>query len=137
MPVTDSRSRFQTSRLRLHANHARIHAAFIYYQRLQRVREFVNQNYTEEISLKKAAEIAGLEKKYFSTYFREKTGVCFKDWIAEVRVSRAKSMMELQNYNITEIGFAVGFRDLRTFERAFKRCTGMTPRAFKNSVRPS
>ena len=135
--MSDSRSRFQASRLKLHANRARLSAAFVYYQRLQRVKDYVDRKYDEEISLTEAARIAGLEKKYFSTYFRQKTGVCFKDWVTEVRVSQAKAMMEVQNYNITEIGFAVGFRDLRTFERAFKRCTGMTPRDFKNSVRPS
>ncbi len=116
---------------------SKLHAAFVYYQRLRRVRDYVNQNYSDGIALRRAAQIAGLEEKYFSAYFRQKTGICFKDWVAEVRVTHAQAMMKSQDYYITEIAFAVGFRDLRTFERAFKRCTGMTPRAFKNTVRPS
>lgn len=117
-------------------NHSRLNIAFIYYERLQRVKDYVDGKYDQDISLKEAARIAGLEKKYFSTYFRQKTGVCFRDWVAETRVSKAKAMMEVQSYNISEIAFAVGFRNLRTFERAFKRCTGMTPREFKNFVQP-
>ena len=116
---------------------SRCYSAFVYYQPLRKVKDYMDRNYSEKVSLKKLAQIAGLEEKYFSTYFRKKTGICCKDWVAQFRVSRAKEMMEVQNYNITEIGFAVGFGDLRTFERAFKRCTGMTPREFKNSVRPS
>ena len=116
---------------------SKLHAAFIYYQRLRRVRDYVNQNYSDGISLRSAAKIASLEEKYFSAYFHQKTGICFKDWVAEVRVTHARAMMKSRAYNLTEIAFAVGFRDLRTFERVFKRRTGMTPRAFKNSVRPS
>jgi len=97
----------------------------------------VAQNYSDGVSLKRAAQIASLEEKYFSAYFRQKTGIRFKEWVAEVRITHARAMMKSRNYNITEIAFAVGFRDLRTFERAFKRHTGMTPRAFKNTVRPS
>ena len=44
--------------------------------------------------------------------------------------------MRSQDHSITEIAYAVGFRDLRTFERAFKRHTGQTPLSFKKSVAP-
>jgi AraC-like DNA-binding protein len=118
-------------------SHTRIDTAIGYYQYLQRVKNYIDQNSSRHMSLVKAAEVAGLEEKYFSTYFHNKTGVCFKDWLSELRVNEAKALMEVQNYTISEIAFAVGFHNLRTFERAFKRCTGMTPRTFKNSVRPS
>ncbi len=135
--MSDNLPNLQAGRFGLHASRNRNHAAFSYYQRLQRVKDYIEQNYSKEITLNKAAQIAGLEKKYFSTYFRKKTGVRFTDWVAATRVARAKAMMESQNYNITEIGFAVGFQDLRTFERAFKRYTGMTPRDFRKSIRTS
>ena len=122
--------------IRYRSTSAKLQAAFIYYQRLQKVKNYVESNYEQQISLSKAARIAGLERKYFSAYFRKKTGVCFKDWVTEVRINRAKLMMGIQSHSITEIAYAVGFGDLRTFERAFKRSTGMTPREFKNSVRP-
>ena len=115
----------------------RLQEAMIYYPRLRRVRDYVEHNYSDDISLCEAARIAHLEEKYFSTYFHRKTGICFKAWLAQVRIGHAKSMMEQENCSITEVAFAVGFRDLRTFERSFKRYTDMTPRAFKNSVRPS
>lgn len=110
--------------------------AFAYYPRLKKVKEHVDQHLEDEISLATAARIAGLEEKYFSTFFHRKTGICFTDWITRARIMRATDMMSVQDYTITGIAFAVGFRELRTFERAFKKFTGMTPRAFKSSVRP-
>ena len=45
-------------------------------------------------------------------------------------------MLQRHDYTITEVAFAVGYQDLTTFERAFKRCTEMTPREFKAAARP-
>ena len=111
--------------------------AFSYYPRLQKLKDYVEQHLSEKIPLATAAEIAGLEEKYFSAFFHAKTGVCFKTWITHMRVSHAIELMRSRNQPITHIAFAVGFHDLRTFQRAFKKCTGVTPRAFKRSVRPS
>ena len=61
----------------------------------------------------------------------------FCDWLAYVRITQAIALMERRNYSITRLGFRVGFNDLRTFERAFKRCTDHTPAAFKKRLRPS
>lgn len=111
-------------------------SAFGYYPALQRVKEYVETNLEEEISLEMAARVAGLEEKYFSAFFRRRTGVGFKAWLTELRIQRAKDMLRERDHRITSVAFSVGYRDLRTFERAFKRHTGMTPRSFKASVRP-
>ncbi|MCG8356854.1 MAG: AraC family transcriptional regulator [Kiloniellales bacterium] len=111
-------------------------AVFAYYPRLQRVKEHVDQHLDEDLSLGTAARIAGLEEKYFSAFFRRKTGICFRDWISRSRVRRAAEMMKAEDCSITCIALAVGFQDLRTFERAFQRCMGLTPLAYKKAVRP-
>ena len=110
---------------------------FEYYRRINRVKTHVETNYVSKVSLEDAANMAGLEKKYFSKFFKHKTGICFKNWVAGIRVEQAQAMMVKQNYTITETCFAVGFRDLRTFERTFKKHTGMTPSEFKASAAPS
>jgi AraC-like DNA-binding protein len=109
--------------------------SFHYYHRLQEIKRFIEEHYMEEISLKKAARIAGLEKKYFSSFFHSKVGIGFKDWLTHLRVARAMDLMKVEDYTIAEVGYSAGFKDIRTFERAFKRCTKRTPRDFKNGVR--
>jgi len=110
--------------------------AFDYYPRLKRLREYVEQSYSEPISLKKAAGIAGLDSSYFSTYFRAKVGITFTRWLRQVRVEKAMELMKSRDFAITEVAEEVGFRDLRTFERAFQRYTRPTPREFRKSVAP-
>ncbi len=110
--------------------------AFGYYRRLRRVKSYVEQNYSLPITLGDAARVACLERKYFSAFFRDKTGVCFRDWLAHVRVTRAAELMRHNNHTITNIAHAAGFGDLRTFERTFKKIKGITPRQFKKIVGP-
>jgi AraC-like DNA-binding protein len=109
---------------------------FSYYLPLQRVREYVEKNLSEPISLRVAASAAGLEEKYFSAFFHRKTGICFRDWLAGRRVDRAIEILTQHDDTITSVAASVGFQDLRTFERSFKRLTGLTPREFKRSVAP-
>jgi AraC-like DNA-binding protein len=109
---------------------------FSYYLSLQRVREYVEKNLSEPISLRAAASAAGLEEKYFSAFFHRKTGVCFRNWLAGRRVDRAIEILTQHDDTITSVAANVGFQDLRTFERSFKRLTGLTPREFKRSVAP-
>jgi AraC-like DNA-binding protein len=110
-------------------------SAFRYYHRLQEIKRFIDEHYMEEISLKKAARIAGLEKKYFSTFFHKKVGVGFKHWLTHLRVARAMDLMKAEDYAISEVAYSAGFKDIRSFERAFKKYTKRTPRDFKNGVR--
>ena len=110
--------------------------AFQYYARLRRVKEHVDQYYSEEMSLEKAARIAATEKTYFSTFFRKKVGITFTDWLRRIRVGKAIEIMKTRNESICDIAFEVGFGDLRSFERAFKRYTNVTAREFKRSILP-
>jgi len=110
---------------------------FTYYSRLARVKEHVEHNLDGDLSLAAVAGVAGMERGYFSRFFRQKTGVRFSNWVASLRVQRAKDLMRSANRSITRVAYSVGFRDVRTFERTFKRDTRMTPSAFKKLVRPS
>ena len=112
----------------------KLDAIFVYYKRLAKVRNFVEENYQNRITLECAAGIAGLESKYFSAFFHKKTGICFRQWLSGYRVNQAITRIRAQNYSITEVAYLVGFQDLRTFERAFKSHVGMTPSRFKKSV---
>jgi AraC-like DNA-binding protein len=112
------------------------HRAFDYYSRLRRIREYVREHPEESISLRRAARISSLSEAYFSAFFHEKVGVRFRDWRAHQKILQAIALLESRNRTITEVAMGIGFSDLRTFERTFKRHTGLTPRQFKRVVRP-
>ncbi len=109
--------------------------AFVFCPRLAKVKRYVDEHYGEPISLGQAAQIAALERTYFCKYFHSKVGICFADWIARGRIKRALIMLMNHDHRITDLAFAVGFKDLRTFERAFKKFAGVTPRDCKKAVR--
>ncbi len=88
-------------------------------------------HYAEPLSLEIVAGVAGLEKTYFSRFFHEKTGVCYREWLSWFRVARATDLINSRHLTVTEIAFAVGFQDLRTFERSFEKWTGECPRDAK------
>ncbi len=108
-----------------------------HFPRLKRVREYIEQNYSEPISLEKAAGIAALESSYFSSYFRAKVGITFTGWLRQFRVKKATELMKARDFSITEVAYELGFADLTTFGRAFKRYVLKTPREFKKSVLPA
>ncbi len=110
--------------------------AFSYYPRLSAVADYVRAHLTDRISLGVASRVARLERKYFSTYFRSKVGISFSEWLRLLRVTRAKRLMEMGEASIPRVAFASGFRDVRTFERAFKRFVGVPPAVYRASVRP-
>ena len=108
---------------------------FSYYPRLEKVKNYVDNHFSDPLDLEQIAEIAGLEKSYFSTYFRQKTGVRFHDWLSGIRVNHALSLMSFRDLSITEVAMAVGFQELRTFERAVRKHTGVTPQTIKQRLR--
>ena len=110
---------------------------FAYYRRLSRVRRLVATGYRSKISLTDAAEAAGMEATAFSAFFHQKTGIRFRDWLAEVRIAEAQHLFATRNITVREAGRQVGLGNVRTFERVFLRVTGRTPIDYKNSVRPA
>jgi AraC-like DNA-binding protein len=111
-------------------------AAFEYYGRLGRVKQYIDLHFTEDVTLKVAADVACLEEKYFSHFFHDKTGVCFVDFVSYVRVEEAKHLIEQHDTSISRIAADVGYHNRRSFERAFKKWTGVTPTEFRAMVRP-
>ena len=109
---------------------------FDYYPRLKRLLEYVEQSYSEPISLEKAASVAALERSYFSTYFHTRVGISFTKWLCQARVKKAMGLMKANDFSITDVAYEVGFGSLGTFERAFKQYTRRTPSEFKKSVAP-
>jgi YesN/AraC family two-component response regulator len=111
--------------------------AFSYYSCLKRVKEYVESHRSESVPLQTAAKIASLETKYFSAFFHRKVGITYKDWLTTLQITNAKRLIMAVDSRLTDVASEAGFKDLRTFERAFKKYTSQTPMNFKKLVRPS
>ena len=67
--------------------------AFHYYTCLDKVRSFVEKNYSKEISLEKTAAVACMERTSFSRFFGSKVGISFTQWLRRVRIAKAQELM--------------------------------------------
>ncbi|BCS80133.1 helix-turn-helix domain-containing protein [Anaerocellum diazotrophicum] len=95
--------------------------------------EFINQNYSNEITLSQISSTFNFNPYYFSKLFKKYTGVSFKTYLTKLRIQKACQLLKNTSKSIKEISFAVGFSDPNYFIKAFKKFTGMTPSAFRNS----
>ena len=78
----------------------------------------------------RAAASLGVTDKKLSRVFHREAGVCFSDYLALRRLSEAGNLLRAGGRTAAEIAFAVGFRSVRTFNRAFRKHYGVTPTAF-------
>ena len=99
--------------------------------RLRRLERFVRRNFSRPIPLAAAARQACLARCYFSTYFRRRLGVGFHQWLTCLRIHRAAIELVETQRSASEIAWSVGFRDMTTFSRSFRRVTGTTASGYR------
>jgi len=100
---------------------------------LQSVINFCLENYQKDISLDRVAEALHISKYYLSHVFSEKLHMRFNDYIAMLRMTEACELLVNKKMSITEIAYEVGFNTPRSFNRAFLKHVGTTPREYQKS----
>ncbi|SDB24519.1 Helix-turn-helix domain-containing protein [Pseudobutyrivibrio sp. YE44] len=96
--------------------------------------EYINEHYKEDISLQDVAGVIGYSDVYFCKIFKQHLGKSFIVFLNELRIDKAKQLLEKPAINIKDVCFDVGYRDANYFTRVFKRLTGMTPSEYRNGV---
>ena len=92
---------------------------------------YISENYTTPLTLDDAAHFMGVSKSYFAHLFRQYTNSTFVDFLTEVRVKRAQSLFLNPRVQIIDIAFDSGFSSLSSFNRSFKKITGLSPSKFR------
>ncbi len=103
--------------------------------RLEQLLLYLKSNLSEPLSLSTAATLCCLETTYFSRYFRQHTGMNFTAWYRRVRIERAKALLSQPRMKVDVVAGAVGYNHITTFERAFRKCTGLCPAEYKRLLR--
>lgn len=105
-----------------------------YYRHLRRLEQYVDHNITSSFQLADIALDIGVSSSRLSHLFVEKTGVSYSDWIREKRVSLAADLLLSDDSTVLNIAMSVGYSNVRSFERAFKKSTGLTPTQYRRST---
>ncbi len=89
------------------------------------------RHYTDDLSLATLERELHISRYYISHMFTQKLRIGFNDYVNSLRVSHACRYLQHEDRPITEISTLVGFSGPRTFNRAFAKCTGMTPSEYR------
>lgn len=93
----------------------------------QDISNYLNQHFTEELSLQQLACAIGYSKYHISHIFKEKFGCSYSDYLRRLRTEYAMGLLTHSELSMTEICFASGFASLRSFYRAFHEIYGTAP----------
>jgi transcriptional regulator GlxA family with amidase domain len=98
---------------------------------IRQVQRYIDANLSEELPLKRLAQMANLSPKTFMRRFKEATGAPPATYVQHVRIEAAKQCLERSEATVGEITFQVGYDDIRSFRRLFQRYVGLSPKDYR------
>jgi len=100
---------------------------------MQEALNYLEENYTQDITLEKISKEVNLSRFYFSRLFRKTIGMNFNVYLTRIRVDKAEALIKTTRKPIIEIAYETGFFSIRTFNRSFKEIKGCTPQSMRRS----
>lgn len=95
---------------------------------------YIEKHYSEEIYLDLLAEKLGITNNYISTYFREKVGTNFNFYLNNFRIKKSIELLSIPSSLIKDISKEVGYANVNTFTRTFKKHMGKTPEEYRKDL---
>jgi len=98
--------------------------------RMGAIYEYIDVSYAQKPDVNIVAAKVNLTTSAFCRYFKRQTHITFTEFVNQYRIERAKNLL-MQNKNITETCYAVGFESLSYFNKLFNKLVGQNPSEFK------
>lgn len=95
-------------------------------------KEYIDRHYADtELSLGSVAAAARISPNHLSTVFKEKTGVCFSEYLTELRIRQAKYLLVTTDLLASDVATRVGYQNFNYFSMLFKRVVGVSPSRYR------
>ncbi len=98
-------------------------------------KEYIRNNYRENITLESVAKTVYMNPFYFSAFFKKHTNMNFKEYLNSQRLEEAEKLLLGTNKHIGEIAAEVGFKNARSFSNIFREAYNVTPAEYKKNVK--
>ncbi|MCI0449838.1 MAG: helix-turn-helix domain-containing protein [Chlorobi bacterium] len=94
--------------------------------------EFIEQNYTDKITVDKLSERLGVGRRTFERRFKKATANTVVEYIQRVKIEAAKKELESGRKTVSEVMYNVGYTDTKAFRDVFKKFAGISPVDYRN-----
>ena len=102
---------------------------------LEETKRFIKENYSDnELSVASIGNSMGMQGNHLSKIFKERYGITLLDYMANVRISQAKRLIEEGRLSVQEVAEKTGFLSSTVFIRTFKKKEGITPGKYKEMM---
>jgi AraC-like DNA-binding protein len=93
--------------------------------------EYIEKNYSRNISISHMAKFIGLHRSYLSALFKTTLNVSPQDFLISYRVRRAEEFLANIELSIGDVARSVGYEDPLTFSKVFRKAKGVSPREYR------
>ncbi|MGE6329227.1 GlxA family transcriptional regulator [Psychrobacter pacificensis] len=101
-------------------------------QLVKQVQEFIEQNFQQPIQVSSLAAMANITPRTLNRRFQASVAMRPVEYIQAVRIEQAKRLLELGDVSIKSLADQVGYDDISSFTRLFKRATELTPKEYQD-----
>ena len=102
---------------------------------IDRARAFFDEHYNEEISIEQYAVSRNMSTSWFNRSFRSAVGTSPMQYILDVRIRNAQTLLETTDYSVTSIAALVGYENPMYFSRLFRKAKGLSPSKYRKAFR--
>lgn len=102
---------------------------------LRQAKELIHEEFVQSLSLSSVAEAVGVHPAHLAKMFRKQYGCTLGDYVRRLRLDYASQLLARPEKSLTTIALATGFYDQSHFARLFKLRFGVTPGAFRASMK--
>ena len=99
--------------------------------KVREVLDYINTHYTGHPRLSDVSILVGLHPSHLCRTFKKEIGINFGKYIHQVRLQRAVFLLLGSRKIIKEITYEIGYSNPQLFSKAFKRCLGCSPKAYR------
>ena len=96
-----------------------------------KAKQFIQDFYFRPITLELVSQEVGFSTSYFSAQLKKSTGITFTDYLLETRMDQSKKRLRETRKTIAIICDEVGYTDLKSFSKTFKKNIGLTPKEYR------
>lgn len=101
--------------------------------RIRPVLAYIDQHYTEDLSVESLAQLIPLSKSYFMSCFKRITGTSLVTYINQIRIRNACEMLLNTHKQVLQVALECGFDNLSNFNRQFKKHAGCSPSKYRST----